>query len=169
MIEWMYFPKSDKPTNLVKNIVKVFEKSSNDIDSTKHQLKSDEVLSKISKGLEKIGFKVEKGKKNKDKIFVSVLFGQNGKVEKYFEADAYLEDGGFVLEVEAGRGFTNNQFLKDLFQACMMHNVDYLGIAVRNIYRASSKDFEKVVQYFETLFASNRLQLPLKGILIIGY
>ena len=51
----------------------------------------------------------------------------------------------------------------------MMHNVDYLGIAVRNIYRASSKDFEKVVQYFETLFASNRLQLPLKGILIIGY
>ena len=69
MIEWMYFPKSDKPTNLVKNIVKVFEKSSNDIDSTKHQLKSDEVLSKISKGLEKIGFKVEKGKKNKDKIF----------------------------------------------------------------------------------------------------
>ena len=98
-----------------------------------------------------------------------MLFGQNGAVEKYFEADAYLIDKGFVLEVEAGRGFANNQFLKDLFQACMMHNVDYLGIAVRNIYRESSKDFEKVIQYFETLFASNRLELPLKGILIIGY
>ena len=57
------------------------------------------------------------------------------QLEKYFEADAFFDKKGFVLEVEAGRGLTNNQFLKDLFQACMMHNIDYLGIAVRMIYR----------------------------------
>lgn len=46
----------------------------------------------------------------------------NGKLDKSFEADALHKELGFVLEVEAGRGVTNNQFLKDLFQACMMSN-----------------------------------------------
>jgi hypothetical protein len=70
--------------------------------------------------------------------------------------------------VEAGRGVTNYQFLKDLFQACMMHEVSYLAIAVRNKYR-NSHDYEKVQTFFETLYASQRLTLPLKGRLIIGY
>lgn len=70
--------------------------------------------------------------------------------------------------MEAGRGVTNYQFLKDLFQACMMNNVEYLIIAVRNIYR-TSKDFEKVATFFDTLYASGRIKLPLKGVLVIGY
>ena len=73
-----------------------------------------------------------------------------------------------MLEVEAGRAVVNNQFLKDLFQACMMHDVSHLAIAVRNVYR-SSNDFERLMKFFDTLYASNRLQLPLKGILVIGY
>lgn len=73
-----------------------------------------------------------------------------------------------VIEVEAGRAVTNYQFLKDLFQACVMSDVDYLVIAVRNIYR-KNQDFEKVISFFNTLYASGRLILPLKGILIIGY
>lgn len=73
-----------------------------------------------------------------------------------------------MVEVEAGRGVTNNQFLKDLFQACMMHNVEHLAIAVRNRYR-NSNDFERVVRFFDTLYASDRIKLPLKGILIVGY
>ena len=91
------------------------------------------------------------------------MFGLNGKLEKSFDADAYHSEKGFVLEVEAGRGVVNNQFLKDLFQACMMRDVDFLGIAVRNIYK-NGRDFDKVVKFFETLYASNRLVLPLKGI-----
>lgn len=66
----------------------------------------------------------------------------------------------------------NNQFLKDLFQACMMDDVDYLAIAVRNVYEAAganNRDFERVVNFFETMYASNRMKLPLKGILVIGY
>lgn len=50
----------------------------------------------------------------------------------------------------------------------MMHDIDYCGIAVRNRY-IESWDFENVVSFFETLYASNRLRLPLKGVLIIGY
>lgn len=50
----------------------------------------------------------------------------------------------------------------------MMQDVDYLAIAVRNVYRGN-KDFETVLKFFDTLYASNRLTLPLKGILVIGY
>jgi hypothetical protein len=73
-----------------------------------------------------------------------------------------------VVEVEAGRGYLNNQFLKDLFQACMMHDVDYCAIAVRNRY-ITVNDYESVLSFFETLYASNRLKLPLKGVLLVGY
>lgn len=85
-----------------------------------------------------------------------------------FDADAYHRRHEFVIEVEAGRAVVNNQFLKDLFQACMMHGVDYLAIVVRNVYRRSN-DFERVVRFMDTLYASNRIKLPLKGILIVGY
>lgn len=53
-----------------------------------------------------------------------------------------------------------------------MHNIDYLIIAVRNIYKtksSKSKDFEKIMSFIDTLYASEKLVLPLKGILIIGY
>ena len=54
----------------------------------------------------------------------------NGKLDKYFEADGLNAEYKTVIEVEAGRGYANNQFLKDLFQASVMHNIDYLIIAV---------------------------------------
>ena len=107
-----------------------------------------------------------------DNIEVPVLFGRNGVVTKSFEADAYNQATKTVIEVEAGRALTNYQFLKDLFEACMMNEAEYLVIAVRNIYAtksSSSKDFEKIEQFFDTLYQSERLQLPLSGILLIGY
>ena len=138
------------------------------IDSGTKSLTSNEVLQLVSSNLENIGYIVEKSKLAKDKIKVPVLFGRNGNLEKYFEADGLNTETKSVIEVEAGRGVTNHQFLKDLFQACMMHDVEYLTIAIRNIYR-TSKDFEKVISFLDTLYASSRLNLPLKGILIIGY
>ena len=73
-----------------------------------------------------------------------------------------------VIEVEAGRAVANYQFLKDLFQAIVMVDVDYCIIAVRRIYK-DSKDFDSVIQFMDTLFTSNRIKLPLLGVLIIGY
>ena len=101
-------------------------------------------------------------------LVVPVLFGRKGKILKCFNADAHAVSEGWVLEVEAGRAVANTQFLKDIFQACMMHNVLQLAIAVRNTYR-NSDDFAKVENFLETLYVSGRLQLPLKGILLIGY
>lgn len=168
MINWMYFPKSQEPPEIVHQIVKVFETAEPEIKRHFEEAVSNVVLSFVRPGLIKIGFDVESGKKKAEKIYVPVLFGLNGKVEKYFEADAWNRKEKIVLEVEAGRGIANNQFLKDLFQACMMHDVDYCAIALRNLY-VNSRDFEKVVSFFETLYSGNRLQLPLKGVLLVGY
>lgn len=49
-----------------------------------------------------------------------------------------------------------------------MFNVEYLVLAVKNLYRGSN-DFEKVYTFLETLYISNRIKLPMKGILLIGY
>jgi hypothetical protein len=95
-------------------------------------------------------------------------FGLNGKFEKSFDADAHHPDGKFVIEVEAGRGVLNNQFLKDFFQACMMDDIEYLALAVRNTY-LRNHDCDRLCVFFETLYASRRLEPPLKGILVIGY
>ena len=102
------------------------------------------------------------------KISIPVLFGQNGRIEKSFDADGWNKNSKTVIEVEAGRGVTNYQFLKDLFQACVMHDIDYLIICVRNDYR-SHDNFNAVVNFFNTLYASDRWNLPLAGIMIVGY
>ena len=168
MINWQYFPKSDEIPTHLENVVEVFEKSKDEIDSDTSEHNSDKVLSIIRKDLEAVNYNVDKSKKRNDKIQVPVLFGRNGKLEKYFEADGINTETKSVIEVEAGRGVTNYQFLKDLFQACLMHEVDYLIIAVRNTYK-KSKDFEKVISFVDSLYVSNRLKLPITGILIIGY
>ena len=172
MIQWSHWPKSDIPTELTRQVVSVFESALPEIDSSKYKLPSNKVLEQVTTGLLALGFEVETGKKKEQKINVPVLFGLNGELAKSFEADAYHINEGYVIEVEAGRAVANNQFLKDLFQACMMKGVDYLLIAVRNLYDGggnNSKDFERVVAFFDTLYASNRLQLPLKGIVVVGY
>lgn len=158
LINWIYFPKSSPPPELGILIVALFEEVADAIDSSaKESQHSDVVMSKLRPGLEKLGFRVEKGKTTEDKIVVPVLFGRKGKVLKCFNADAYAASRGWVVEVEAGRAVDNNQFLKDIFQACMMHDVLHLALAVRNQYR-NSDDFAKVENFLETLYVSGRLQ-----------
>jgi hypothetical protein len=149
-------------------IVNAFQANEELISSQDRNLQSDQVLARLAPLLTDEGFRVETGKKTAQKIRVPVLFGRNGRVQKFFEADAWHPDDKLVLEVEAGRGVTNNQFLKDLFQACMMHDIDYLGVAVRNDYR-TNPDHQRMVEFFETLYASDRMRLPLRGVLTVGY
>lgn len=169
MIQWHTFPKSASTIPAIIDTVFVFEKHMSGISSATHDvLTSNEVLSVIRPDLEILGFQVETDKTSAGKIKVPVLFGMNGKAEKTFDADAFHHDHNIVMEVEAGRAVSNYQFLKDLFQACMMQDAKYLVIAVRNTYRGHG-DFDSVKNFFETLYASARLQLPLTSVTIIGY
>jgi hypothetical protein len=148
--------------------VEAFRNSFSSIDSTKHKHDSNTVLLAVREGLVGASFRVEAGKKVQDKIEVPVLFGLNGVLDRRCWVDAYHEADGFVVEVEAGQAVDNNKFLKHFFNACMMHGVRYCAIALRNTYRGH-RDFEDVCRFFETVFASDRIKLPLEGILVIGY
>ena len=175
MINFQLFPRSRGVDADLEAIIDVFKK----VDENKSQgmqLHSNEMLSLVRPGLESLGFSVETGKGKDEKIPVPVLFGENNVIDKSFYADAQSKDGKIVIEVEAGRAVFNNQFLKDIFQACMMFEVEHLVIAVLNEYHYKkggeehvSNDFQSVRTFLETLYISNRLHLPLKSVLLIGY
>jgi len=168
MLRYQLFPRSVGLTPQLHQVIQCFEGAYNEIKSPDNKLNSDAVLSHLKPSLETIGFAVETGKSRGSKIPVPVLFGLNNHIDKSFDADGLSGDGRIVLEVEAGRAVVNYQFLKDIFQACLMHNVEYLVLAVRNNYRGHD-DFQAVHTFVETLYISSRLALPLKGIVLIGY
>jgi hypothetical protein len=163
MLRYQLFLRSFGINAEVEAVIDCFQKNYDAIKSPEQNLSSDGVLKIISEDLKNIGFQVEESKSQNDKIKIPVLFSLNNRIDKFFDADAVSADGKIVLEVEAGRAYVNNQFLKDVFQACMMPSVDYLMLAVRNDYRGND-DFLKILQFFETLYINGRLQLPLKGI-----
>ena len=176
MINYQFFPRSQGVTSEIKRIIDCFNRIEPLLEEEDIHRVSNDVLALVRPHLESIGFSVETGKGKEDKIDVPVLFGENNAVDKSFYADALSADGKIVIEVEAGRAVRNNQFLKDIFQACMMFEVEYLVIAVLNEYKFMSsgkqivgKDYQEVKTFLETLYVSNRLRLPLKGILLIGY
>ena len=169
---WILFPNSLRPSDELRELAAVFDKHMGEISSDEHNLKSDLVLAAIADDLEANGYLVERGKSAKELIHMPVLFGERGVLEKEFNADAYHPEAHIVLEVEAGRAVTNNQFLKDLFEACMMEDSEYLCIAVRKQYTgggSTSQDYDRVCTFLRTLYASSRLQLPLKGVMVLGY
>ena len=163
-----FFPVNKKTPEHLVSVIKVFNEYEDKINSHKHKLDSNTVLEILRKNLEGVGFRIETGKKKNEKIKIPVLFGENDRIIKSFDVDGYHEEFKTVLEVEAGRGVMNNQFLKDFFEACIMVNVDYCIIAVRDTY-LKQKDFEKVKDFFDSMYASGRMNIPLKGLLIVGY
>ena len=168
MINYQFFPRSQGISTRIQSIINCFTFVEEKITSSNLNLSSNQVLEILKPHFINIDFIVEEGKTKDKKISVPVLFGFNNSIDKCFNADAVSLDGKIVIEIEAGRAVDNNQFLKDIFQACMMFEVEYLIIAVRNDYRGGN-DFMKIYAFLETLYISNRLNLPLKGILLIGY
>ena len=177
-INWKHYPSNVRIPNFLHDVVIIFENHYEEIATKdrKNALNSNDVLKIVSHDLEKYGFSVEKSKKKEDKISIPVLFKEQGQKDKCFDVDAWHPYFKIDVEVEAGRGFTNFQFLKDLFEACIMIDVDYLVIAIKNenyvkINGIDKKftDYKNVIDYFNALYASSRMAIPLKGILIIGY
>ena len=107
IINWLFYPKNKELDECSKSIIHVFEDKADKIDSLNNDFNSNKVLSIVSDELSKLGFKVETSKKSEDKVHVPVLFGLNGKIEKAFDADAYLKETKYIVEVEAGRAVVN--------------------------------------------------------------
>jgi hypothetical protein len=171
---WQYFPRfAPAPLHLIQ-LVSTFENVIGTIGTPQNQLSSNEVLDEVADGLEALSYIVERGKTRAEKIYRPVLYGKDGSIDKAFEVDAWQESTGTIIEVEAGRAVINHQFLKDFFEACVIQDARYLVIAVCKAYKPASlktpsNDFEIVTTFMETMFASGRLQIPLEGIMIVGY
>lgn len=168
MIRYQFFPRSLGIDEKKHQIIQCFLEVETQIQSPANNLSSNQVLSLLKPYLNKLDIYVESGKAKNNKISIPVLFGLNNQPDKYFHADALSTDGKIVIEIEAGRAVDNYQFLKDIFQASMMFGVEYLVLAVRNDYR-SKDNFLTIYKFLEILYLSNRIILPLTGILLIGY
>ncbi len=116
-LKYQLFPRSFGITEEIRDVVSCFEKNYEKIKSPDYNLSSDGVLKILSEDLKALNFRVEESKASVDKIKVPVLFSINNKIDKFFDADAVSADGKIVIEVEAGRGYRNNQFLKDIFSS----------------------------------------------------
>jgi hypothetical protein len=130
------------------------------------------VLRAVAPGLQEIGFSVETSKSKK--IRVPVLYGINGAPLKTFEVDAWHPELGAVLEVEAGVAIDARKIYQDLFEAIAMPDVEFFCVAVQNAYHPSRKakpfdDFERAKGIFDSLFASGRLALPMRTVMLLGY
>ena len=183
-INWSYFPKTDPIPEELKEAINIFEKNFKKIDTitaesiiaksdkkrkdTPEALESNDVLKILTQDFLDANYKIETSKKKTDKIRIPVLFGEKGSTTQAFEPDGWHDENKIVLEIERGRAYANNQFLKDIFETSVMVNIDYLVLAVSNLYK-DSKDYEKIVSWLDTLYATNRIKLSLKGILLIGY
>ena len=167
-MNWTYFPKNKRIPKALEAVVESFNDCKDLISSRDHKLNSNRVLEIVKPKLEEINYIVEKSKAASDKVKIPVMYGENGVPELTFEVDAYNASEKIIIEVEAGRAVTNYQFLKDFFEACCVNDAEYLCIAVREDYR-NNKDYQKVCDFFSSMYISNRFIIPLKGILIIGY
>jgi hypothetical protein len=136
-------------------------------------VESNVALRQIAETLTKEhGYSVEKyppGNLNR----LPTLFGPDNSTLRYHDADGYSREDRTIIEVEAGTATANNAYLKDIFEASMVVDVDYLVLAVRKVYQSqkggSSWDFKIVYDALDTIYASRRISLDLKGILLVGY
>jgi len=167
LINWRYFPKSAAPPQLALDVVRVLQEAP-DLDSSIREIPRSQVLAAIEPGLQGLGFSIDTDAHRSQNFSLSVLFRQNGRADKPYRPSAYHAQSGFVVEVEAGRVASGNQFLRDLLNVCLMEDVFYFALAVRNLNR-NSRDFEAICGFLDMLYASDRIRLPLRGILIIGY
>lgn len=170
---WKFYPVRLPAPAWADPVLEAFRSAGKTIDSTKHTgISSDSALKAVRPALEQLGFEVESGKAAGQRISRPVLFGENGKTEVAYEVDGFHPHERVVLEVEAGRGAANNADYRDLVRASLMVDADYLILAMMQEYRAGKqtmRSFEQTMKRLDAIYASDRLKLPLDGVLLIGY
>lgn len=167
---WRYYPLWRRPAPWVSEVVGVFQTAKDAIYSIDEHLKSAEVLERLSPGLEGIGFTME----GVDRLPRPVLFGDEGYTVKTFNVDGFRETDGIALEVESGGAVYNNRIILDLIKMSLAVDVRAGVIAVPLDYtterRGWAKPYPESLKLFDAIFANpERFQVPLEGLLLLGY
>ena len=143
---------------------------------TIESLTSDKVLALLRPELLKLGYEVESGKHQTEKIRRPVLFGDRGAVRVAYEVDAVHDELGVVVEVEAGRGARGNAIYRDIVRASLIVGARYLVLGVMQEYRHQSggkavsvESYAEAKNQLDAIYNSGRLRLPFEGVLLFGY
>lgn len=170
---WRFYPSRTPAPDWVQPLVDAFAAVTPQVDSRDNAgVSSDSVLGHIRPRLVELGYEVETGKAKSAKIVRPVLFGDNGKARVAYEVDGFHPEHGVILEVEAGRGAANNADYRDIVRASLLVDARYLALAMMLSYRAGGthiRSFEQTRDRVDAIYASDRLSLPLDGLLLIGY
>ena len=168
-MDYLYFPLNSSLSQPLNKVLDIFDLHKNTInslnDDNENRRNSDAVLRVLTPDLESAGYIVEKSKKSHDKI--AFVYSDDVVLLK-FEADAFHQQHKIAIEVEAGRAWDNKQFLKDILEACLIDDIEYMVVAVRMLYRGRN-DFDKVSSWLRAIYSSNKIKLSFKGLLLIGY
>jgi len=176
--QWSYFPRNVRPPAWATAVVEVVAKAEAKISTVadKTGLKSDEVLSELRPGLMALGYAVENGKTAANTIRRPVLFGENGKAAFNYEIDAFHDDLGVAVEVEAGRGAYNNADYRDIVRTSLILDARNLALLMPVRYRSMAGQqqyvkaaYEATRELLDAIYASRRLKLPFDGVLLVGY
>jgi hypothetical protein len=169
----MFYPTRSPAPDWAVGVLSAFANVASEIDSKTHSgVTSNDCLAALRPELEALGFEIEGGKTMAQKISRPVLFGENGKPKVSYEVDGFHPGVRAILEVEAGRGAANNADYRDLVRAGLMVGVDFLILAMMKEYRTGRqviRSYEQTRRRLDAIYASNRLSLPLLGVLLIGY
>jgi len=170
---WNYYPRNARPPSWVDALVGAICAAEETISTVEEGrgLKSDDVLKHLRPEMERLGYVVESGKSKDAKIFRPVLFGQNGVPEVQYEIDAFHDEFGIAVEVEAGRGAANNADYRDIVRTSLILDANYLVLLMPITYRSTTSihAFDRTRRQLEAIYISNRLKLPFLGVLLIGY
>ena len=133
-------------------------------------------LRELAPGLRNLGYAVESSRSEENRIRRPVLYGSNGRAEVAYDIDAFHDDHGIVVEVEAGRAASNNATYRDIIRASLILDAQYLVLLLPVTYRFSNRGepasvpvFMRALDLLSALYASQRLPLPLRGVLLVGY
>jgi hypothetical protein len=173
---WKYFPSNATPPDWALAMAALVARHAGAISTANVHtgLKSDEVLAELRDDLELLGFVVEAGKTKMDKVARAVLYGEGGVPEVNYEIDGFHDDFGIALEVEAGRGAANNADYRDIVRTSLILDAQYLVLMQAIAYRSNPgagaiHAYANTRSQIEAIYASQRLRLPFKGLLLIGY
>ncbi len=176
-IRFSTFPRTETPPSFTAQLVDAFRTRETSIATVGREkgLTSNKVLSTLTTDLIALGFIVEQGKAQADKIKRPVFFGENGIPALQYEIDAFHTEWRCGLEIEAGRAWLGNAIYRDLVQAMVMVDLSVLALAVPNGYRRKSlgrtvvsKDYEGSCAVADALYGHSRMRMPYR-LIIIGY
>jgi hypothetical protein len=176
-VRFSTFPRTEGPPAWSAQVVDVFQRHQTKIGTIDlaKGLTSDQVLAAVATDLLTLGFQVESGKTREAKLDRPVFFGENGIPTVRYQVDGYHPGWRCGLEIEAGRAWMGNAVYRDLVQALVMVDVDWLCLAVPNAYKfmngarnAVSKDYENTRNLADAVFGHTRVRLPYR-LLLIGY